>query len=288
MENVANSGSNSDLVTADLAVSGSATSDSAVKDLAALVLAAGEGTRMLPFTAKVPKPLLTINNEPLLQRALDLAFTHSNHVAVNANYLAPQIAAYVAELPVYVSVEDELLGTAGAVAKVREDGWLGDRPVLIINADSWLGDLPDEFVTTWDGERPRLLVKETGKESDFGTKRFIGASLLPADLAAGVPNIPCGLYEVVWRDHLADLDLWEFAGDAFDCGTPEEFLEANLAANDGQAVIHPTAQPGAEVKESVLLAGSSSPAGEPIIGQIRDGFGNVYQSRSKLARSHLS
>jgi len=253
--------------------------------LAALVLAAGEGTRMLPFTATIPKPLLTINNEPLLQRALDLAFTHSDHVAVNANYLAPQIAAYVADKPVYVSVEDELLGTAGAVAKVRDDGWLGDRPVLIINADSWLGEVPDEFVTGWDGQRPRLLVKETGKDSDFGTKRFIGASLLPAHLAADVPNMPCGLYEVVWRDHLDDLDLWEFTGAAFDCGTPEEFLEANLAASGGTAVVHPTARPGGEVTESVLLAGASSPDGEPIVGQIRDGLGNVYQSRSKLARS---
>jgi NDP-sugar pyrophosphorylase family protein len=38
-----------------------------------VILAGGQGTRMLPFSETYPKPLLPIANEPLLQRQIEAA-----------------------------------------------------------------------------------------------------------------------------------------------------------------------------------------------------------------------
>ena len=247
-----------------------------VPRLAALVLAAGLGTRMRPFTDTVPKPLLTVGNEELLEHALGNAGRFTSKIAVNTHYLAGQVEAFVAGRGVHVSHEPELLGTAGAVGAIRD--WLDGDDVLILNSDTWLASVPDDFVDSWDRRRPRLLVKDVGHPSDFSTLRFIGASLLPGGMARGLAATPSGLYERVWLPGRDSLDLVVTDVAAFDCGTPEEFLRANLAVSDGAPVIHPTARPGGPAYRSVFLRDATSPAGHSSVGEIRDGAGHVYVS----------
>ncbi|MGV8844946.1 nucleotidyltransferase family protein [Tessaracoccus sp.] len=247
---------------------------SSSRNLACLVLAAGLGTRMRPFTDVTPKPLLTVNNEELLSRSLGQGAAVAGRTAVNAHHLADQIAAFVVGRSIHVSRETQLMGTAGAVAQVGH--WLGDDDLLILNGDTWLQELPDEFVAGWDRGGPRLLVTDVGRPSDFGTMRFIGASLLPNALARGLRDEPAGLYEEVWRPRRDSLDLCVTGVMAFDCGTPMEFLQANLAVSGSPAVIHPTARPGGIVRDSVFLRGATSPPGSVCVGEIRDGVGHVY------------
>lgn len=246
--------------------------------LACLVLAAGLGTRMRPFTDVMPKPLLTVNNEELLARAIRQGAAVAGRTAVNAHHLADQIGAFVGDRSIHVSHETRLMGTAGAVAQVGP--WLGDDDLLILNGDTWLEELPEEFVAGWDRVGPRLLVTDVGRPSDFGSLRFIGASLLPNSLARGLPTEPSGLYEEVWRPRRDSLDLCVTGAMAFDCGTPMEFLQANLAVSLSSAVIHPTARPGGIVRDSVFLRGATSPSGSVCVGEIRDGFGHVYVAES--------
>lgn len=86
----------------------------------AMILAAGRGTRLGELGRRIPKALVEIGGEPLLARQLDyLAAAGVERVVVNAHHLAEQIVAFVAErshpVRVEVSVEPELLGTAGGV-----------------------------------------------------------------------------------------------------------------------------------------------------------------------------
>lgn len=247
-----------------------------VPHLSALVLAAGLGTRMRPFTDTIPKPLLTVDNEELLDHALGNAARFTSKVAVNAHYLAGLVEAFLAGRGVHVSFEPELLGTAGAVGAIRD--WLAGDDLLILNSDTWLEAVPDDFVDSWDRQRPRLLVKDVGRPSDFGTLRFIGASLLPGTIAGSLAATPSGLYERVWLPGRDSLDLVVTDVAAFDCGTPEEFLRANLAVSGGSPVIHPTAHPGGPVRRSVFLRDATSPAGHVSVGEIRDGTGHVHVS----------
>ena len=246
--------------------------------LACLVLAAGLGTRMRPFTEVIPKPLLTVNNEELLGRSIRQGAAVAGRTAVNAHYLANQVAAFVEPWSVHVSYESRLMGTAGAVAQLGE--WLGNDDLLILNGDTWLEDLPEVFVSGWDRVGPRLLVKDVGCRSDFGTLRFVGASLLPNSVARELRNEPSGLYEEVWRPRGNMLDLFVTEAMAFDCGTPVEFMQANFTVSGSSVVIHPTARPGGTVEDSVFLRGATSPPGSACVGEIRDGFGHRYVDSS--------
>ena len=87
-----------------------------------LVLAAGEGRRLLPLTRLRPKPLCPVGGRPLLDLAVDRARTATASVAVNVHHGRAAIEDHLAGgaadgAGVHVSVEKaEALGTAGAVA----------------------------------------------------------------------------------------------------------------------------------------------------------------------------
>ena len=59
--------------------------------------------------------------------------------------------------------------------------------------------------------------------------------MLPASVAAELPDEPAGLYETCWRPRLGspELELVEHPGRFFDCGTPEELRAAEVAASAG-------------------------------------------------------
>src|ERR1700712_4126963 len=175
-----------------------------VTDVVGVVLAAGRGSRMSPVTDRVPKPLLTVNNDRLLDLALRRVSSVVGDIAVNAHHLADQIAEAALGFSgaVHVSFERErLLGTAGALRQLRH--WIDGRPVLVANSDVWLSDPIDRFLDGWDGHRPRLLVQDMGRPADFGPLRYLGVSTVPATTAAALDYSPDGLYASVWRDAFA-------------------------------------------------------------------------------------
>lgn len=207
------------------------------RGLAALVLAAGRGTRLRPLTDTVPKPLLEVGGRTLLDLALDrvggVVPLDEEHVAVNAHWLADLVAAHVAGRAHVSREAPEALGTAGAVGLLR--GWVAGRDLLVTNADAWCDPQPDlrALVEGWDGARPRLLVVEDPAHADFdGRWRFAGTSLLPWPLAAALEPVPSGLYEAVWSRVPIDLVPVELA--FVDCGTPDDLaLARSLAGRRG-------------------------------------------------------
>lgn len=91
----------------------------------AMVLCAGEGTRLRPLTDEVPKPLLPIEGKPLLLRQLDWLISNGvTEVVINLHYLGNMIKERLGDgeslgVDVMYSHEEQLLGTAGAVKKVE-------------------------------------------------------------------------------------------------------------------------------------------------------------------------
>lgn len=241
-----------------------------MSELAALVLAAGAGTRLQPLTRLKPKPLCPIADTT----ALDLALERVAQVvppaatAVNAHHLASQIVEHVGDRA-HLSIEHPVaLGTAGAVGAIAD--WLGERDLLIANGDVYLDPPLDvgQFVTGWDHERPRLLVVADGERPDFeGRWRFAGLSLLPSSIAATIPARPAGLYEAVWRDRA--VDLAPTATRFIDCGDPSSYLAANLAASGGRPVIGSGALVGGEVERCVIWPGAVVHEGERLVEVIR-------------------
>ncbi|MGY3607341.1 MULTISPECIES: nucleotidyltransferase family protein [unclassified Bradyrhizobium] len=115
----------------------------------AMVLAAGLGLRMRPLTDHMPKPLVSVAGQPLLDHVLDkLAAAGVSEAVVNVHYLPDQIIEHVKtrkQPRVIISDErDNVLGTGGAVVKALP--LLGREPFFHVNSD-----------TMWiDGVRPNL------------------------------------------------------------------------------------------------------------------------------------
>ena len=104
----------------------------------ALILAAGLGTRLRPYTNHRPKALFTINQRPLLAIIVEkLQHAGFESVLVNAHHHYDQIEDYVANarftIPVTTFREVDILGTGGAIRNVA-DHWRSES-LLVINAD---------------------------------------------------------------------------------------------------------------------------------------------------------
>lgn len=229
--------------------------------LCAVVLAAGAGTRLRPLTDLRPKALCPVGNVTLLDRTLDrlaaLGFSGPSVVAVNAHRHASQIVAAVGERA-HLSVESpEALGTAGAIARLRD--WIAGRDVLVCNADAYLagGDV-EPLLRGWSGGAPRLLAVRA-PDRDFVDRRFAGMSLLPWATAASLRAEPTGLYEVVWRAAHArgELEFAYYDGTFIDCGRPADYLAANLHATGGGNIVDPSATVTGAVKQGVVGAGAT-------------------------------
>ena len=80
----------------------------------AMILAAGRGTRLLPLTETLPKPMIPISSEPLIVHQIRwLKRAGINEVVINLHHLGEQIRGHLgsgAHLGVKInySVEDEL------------------------------------------------------------------------------------------------------------------------------------------------------------------------------------
>jgi mannose-1-phosphate guanylyltransferase len=103
----------------------------------ALLLAAGRGTRLAPLTDSTPKILAPIDGRPLLAHQLQYLIGGGvSEIAINVHHHAEQVLACLETLhpqvPVTVSHEPELLGTAGALLPLRD---FFSEPAIVLYGD---------------------------------------------------------------------------------------------------------------------------------------------------------
>ena len=105
----------------------------------ALLLAAGQGTRLRPLTDHWPKTLMPVNGRPLLEHWLGhMRGAGVDEVVVNVHHHVDEMLRFL-ERPIFrgwvhPSVEEEILGTAGAVRFNREK--LSGESVIVVHADN--------------------------------------------------------------------------------------------------------------------------------------------------------
>ena len=208
----------------------------------------------------------------MVDLAISLVTKATDAVAVNAHHRRHQLEAHLGGR-VHLSMEEpEALGTAGALGQLRD--WIDGRPALVTNADAWLPDSFDAagFVEGWEGNGVRLLVVPDEGRPDFEDRwRYAGVALMPWSEVAPLAPVPSGLYELSWARAEAEgrLDLTVHDGPFFDCGTPADYLAANLAASDGAAVVAADATVEGEVVRSVVWPGAVVREGEVLVDAIR-------------------
>lgn len=237
-----------------------------MEGIAGVVLAAGRGTRLRPLTRLRPKALCPVDNVPLVDLALERVQPATTRVAVNLHHGRRALDAHL-PADVHRSIEeDRPLGTAGALGHLRE--WLDGAPALVVNADAWCPGSLRAFVEGWDGERIRLLLHDD--DALHPTSQVAGA-LMPWRDVVDLSATPAGLYEVSWRA-AADagrVEVVRHDGPFVDCGTPEQYLAANLAASGGASVVEEGAVVEGTIERCVVWAGAKVHRNEHLVSAIR-------------------
>ena len=105
----------------------------------AIILSSGKGTRMMPLTKDMPKPMLEVNGEPLIAHKIKLLEDASiNEIFINVAYKKDVITNYIKSLNKNIHLideGDEPLGTAAGIRNIVSD--LKDESFIVINSDVW-------------------------------------------------------------------------------------------------------------------------------------------------------
>ena len=219
----------------------------------AMILAAGLGTRLLPFTLKRPKPLFPILNTPLLGLTVNrIRNSGFSEILVNGHHLRQQIKKAVQhEENCILQEEEKILGTGGGLRMALPH--FNHEPVLVVNGDIYhTVDYQEVYrnhceskadVTLVLHDYPRfnnvavnekLMVtgfnsSNKGQKNLKGLLAFTGIHVLKPDVLRLIPpDTPYCIIECYKklleqggsiRAHLATDHFWT------DMGTPEDYLK---------------------------------------------------------------
>ena len=106
-------------------------------DVSVVIMAGGKGTRMEPFTKVLPKPLIPINEKPIIEHIIErFTDTGCSDFHLTVNYKGKILKAYFEELKPDYSVsfvdENKPLGTAGSLQYLKGKF---DKPFFVTNCD---------------------------------------------------------------------------------------------------------------------------------------------------------
>jgi NDP-mannose synthase len=96
-----------------------------MKNIRVVILAGGKGTRLRPYTTVFPKPLMPINDMPILEVVLrQLKSFGFEKITLSVNHLADLIQTFFGNggklgLDISYCMEDKPLGTAGSISLVE-------------------------------------------------------------------------------------------------------------------------------------------------------------------------
>jgi mannose-1-phosphate guanylyltransferase len=226
----------------------------------AVILVGGEGTRLRPVTSRVPKPVAPVVERPFVAYILHNLARHGVRRAIfSTGFLAEAIEAVIGDgaqygLEVAYAVEDEPLGTAGAIANCER--LLDDASFYVFNGDvlsdvdlSALaathvdkGGMGTIFLTPVEDPRRYGLVelREDGSVESFLEKpgEWDGSALINAGVYVLEPEV----LEMIPRGRLFSIErgvfpklasvgsLYGYVDHGYwrDIGTPDSYLQAHF------------------------------------------------------------
>ena len=215
---------------------------------AAMIFAAGFGTRMGPLTAERPKPMVTLGGRPMIDHAIEIArAAGATQIVANLHYQAEMLARHLAPQDVALSREEpDILETGGGLRAALP--LLGEGPVFTLNPDAaWRGPNPlCQLSPLWrpaEMDALLLLIPRAQARGYNGTGDFLpdaagrlargpglvysGAQIIKTDLLHGIKDKVFSLNKL-WDVMGARGRLFGVAypGEWCDVGTPEGLARA--------------------------------------------------------------
>lgn len=189
----------------------------------AVILAGGKGTRLLPYTSVLPKPLMPVGDMPILEIVLrQLKACGINKITLTVGHLAALIESYFGKgerlgIEIVYSREEKPLGTAGPLGLI-------DPPktdFLVMNGD---------LLTTF----PFDVFAEQHKAS--GALGTVGVYRKKVQMSLGVLDLDgdkiVGYREKPTLDFPVSMGIYMFSPKVLECIPSNEYLDLpNLIMN---------------------------------------------------------
>jgi mannose-1-phosphate guanylyltransferase len=145
----------------------------------ALLLAAGFGSRLGGVTKNMPKCLVKVGQETMLDHWLyKLDRLGVSEFVINSHYLAEQVDTFISTHPmrerIHISFEPELLGTGTTFS--QHLGWLKSDHCFVVHVDNFCQDNLEGMCSTF-GNRPpscdgTMLVFGTDRPHECGIVEY--------------------------------------------------------------------------------------------------------------------
>jgi mannose-1-phosphate guanylyltransferase len=104
-----------------------------------IILAGGRGKRLRPITDKIPKPLILINEKPLIERTIKYLKKYGiTKIIISSGYKSDLIEKFLKKkknfgCEIIFSTENTPLGTGGAIRKALR--YVDEESFLVLNGD---------------------------------------------------------------------------------------------------------------------------------------------------------
>lgn len=154
----------------------------------ALLLAAGYGTRLQPYTNEWPKCLMPVHGLPLLEYWLESTKKiGASKVLVNLHYLAPIVKAFLMrpcfQGGIELIYEPLLMGTAGTIRK--NYSYFANSTLFLVHADNYCQCDFSAFLHYHQTERPKnclmtMMTFDTPTPSTCGIVETDGLGVVTA------------------------------------------------------------------------------------------------------------
>jgi glucose-1-phosphate thymidylyltransferase len=261
----------------------------------AIILAAGQGTRLRPVTLTMPKPLVPVANRPLIGYAIHvLKNAGLTEIGIVVNDLSSPIRTVLgngADYGVSLTylVQSEQLGLAHAVNVGRE--FVGDQPFCVYLGDNIFQDPMEALLREFpaSGAECVIALGEVSDPTRFGIAQITDGKIErvvekpkepPSNLAiAGVYLFRTSIFDAIstikpsWRNELeitdaiqqlistnADVRPYTMKGWWIDAGKPDSIIQANQLVL-GDLPYTP------KIEDKQIVQGSSDVSHRVIIGE---------------------
>ena len=130
----------------------------------AMILAAGLGKRLKPYTNKTPKPLIKIGQDTVIEKIIKkLEKYGQKKIVINVHYLRKQIKDKLNKkfkIKIFFSDEKKLLNTGGGIKNALEI--LNTKEFFVVNSDIvWIDQkfiLFKKLINSWDQNKMDALL----------------------------------------------------------------------------------------------------------------------------------
>jgi glucose-1-phosphate thymidylyltransferase len=228
----------------------------------AVILTAGQGTRLRPVTLTMPKSLVPVANRPLIAYALDvLKNAGLTEIAIVVNDLDSPIVSQLGDgttLGVHLSyiAQSEQLGMAHAIGLSR--GFVGDEPFCVLAGDNIFQDRMEQLLRSFPKSTAELAIAliEVPDPARFGIAEIHNGRITrviekpkepPSNLAiSGAYLFRKSIFDAIdniepsWRNELEITDAiqyiiskghevhpYQLRGWWIDAGKPDSIINAN-------------------------------------------------------------